>query len=327
MRVDILILGAGWTSTFLMPLCTERSLTYAATTRSGRDETIQFVFDPESEDIEPYKVLPDAQTVVITFPIELPGASARFVRLYRSSREEGEFETGFIQLGTTGIWDGNRKKNANASATTTPKPAENKWYDRHTPFVPNARASAEIELLAQSTQLTPTTVLNLAGLWGGSRSPRNWVSRVAPTKEALRTKGSIHLIHGLDVSRAILAVHASWAQAAGQRWILTDGRVYDWWDLASAWGLPAPFPAPAILLPSTEQGQTHLNMTTTTTTTTVTATTAGEDRGPHARWVRELMREEGVRALPRDVGMLGRALDSSEFWYGFGLSPLKARLE
>jgi hypothetical protein len=56
----------------------------------------------------------------------------------------------------------------------------------------------------------------------------------------LNSQGSIHLIHGLDVSRAILAVHANFDKAQGQRWILSDGRVYDWWDLASAWGIPNP---------------------------------------------------------------------------------------
>jgi len=107
MAVDILILGAGWLSTFLIPLCTERSITYAATTRSGRNSTIMFNFDPDSNDIEPYQVLPDALTVLITFPIEKAGASARLVRLYQSSgsNQERSHATRFIQLGTTGIWD------------------------------------------------------------------------------------------------------------------------------------------------------------------------------------------------------------------------------
>lgn len=108
--VDILILGAGWTSTFLIPLCAADSITYAATTRSGRDSTIPFAFDPLSDDPTPYYALPDAQTVLITFPIESPGASARLVRLYKQSREPGacageEGATGFIQLGSSGIWD------------------------------------------------------------------------------------------------------------------------------------------------------------------------------------------------------------------------------
>ncbi|KAG6917723.1 hypothetical protein DXG01_001374 [Tephrocybe rancida] len=296
--VDILILGAGWTSTFLVPLCLERSLIHAATTRTGRDETIAFTFDPDLEDAEAYRILPDAGTVLITFPIIKPGSSARLVRLYRSSRSDRDLRTGFIQLGTTGIWDGARVKMLNAEP---PKPVENKWFDRHTPYTSsNERALAEAELLEISSPQSPTSILNLAGLWGGARSPRNWVPRVAPSKEALKHKGSIHLTHGLDVARAVLAVHGNWEKAAGQRWILSDGRVYDWWDLASAWGSP-----------NTGPGKTQ----------------SYEGRGIYAEWVRELMQEENVRALPRDIGYLGRALDSRDFWSTFGLSPLKARLE
>ncbi|RDB29016.1 hypothetical protein Hypma_014971 [Hypsizygus marmoreus] len=320
--VDILILGAGWTSTFLIPLCTSRSLTHASTTRTGRDFTIPFSFSPDSDDLEPYRVLPDAHTVLITFPIDRPGAPERLVRLYRASRSGGLEATGFIQLGTTGIWDGPRK----AIKTDPPTPVENKWYDRHTPFVPNARASAEIELLGLSCAETPTTVLNLAGLWGGGRSMRNWVGRVAPTKEVLRCKGSLHMIHGLDVARAILAIHGSFSKAAGQRWILTDGRVYDWWDLASAWGSP-PSSSPFISgstsgVPGGRNGEENNNEVEV-------KKEEDEDKmhGPHARWVRELMRETGVRALPRDVGLLGRAMDSREFWEVFGLGPVRARLE
>ena len=98
-------------------------------------------------------------------------------------------------------------------------------------------------------------------------------------------QGSIHLIHGLDVARAILAVHAQFDRAAGERWLLTDLRVYDWWDLAAAWG----------------------------------------EEGKQARWVRELMQEEGLRALPRSPEVIGRAMDSREFWTMFGLEPVKGR--
>ena len=44
-------------------------------------------------------------------------------------------------------------------------------------------------------------------------------------------------------------------------------------------------------------------------------------------WVRELMEENNVRALPRSPEVLGRGLDSREFWSTFGLSPARARLE
>ena len=94
------------------------------------------------------------------------------------------------------------------------------------------------------------------------------------------------MIHGLDVSRAILAVHSHFDRASGQRWLLTDGRVYDWWDLASAWG----------------------------------------EEGKQSLWVRELMNEQGVRALPRAPEVVGGAMDSREFWDAFELEPVKGRL-
>ena len=51
-------------------------------------------------------------------------------------------------------------------------------------------------------------------------------------------------------------------------------------------------------------------------------------RGPQARWVRELMMEYGIRALPRSVEQIGaRGMDSREFWNTFGLEPVRGRLE
>lgn len=82
------------------------------------------------------------------------------------------------------------------------------------------------------------------------------------------------MVHGSDVATAILAVHRSFDLAMGQRWLITDTRVYDWWDLVSAWGT---------------NGEGH----------------RGEaPEGPHPEWVRELMDEEGVRALPREMAKL-----------------------
>ncbi|ESK83222.1 hypothetical protein Moror_3279 [Moniliophthora roreri MCA 2997] len=282
--VDILILGAGWTSTFLIPLCQRRQLSYAATSRSGSNDTVPFTFDPESEDPKAYEALPDAKTVLITFPITLKGASERLVRMYNKTRKDKELKAGFIQLGATTVWGESGRRNANPT-----KPTTHEWFDRHSPLNPSDRGDAESELLALFPEV-PTTVFDLAGLWGGSRSMRNYVGRVAPSKDVLKNKGSIHMIHGEDVARAILAVHGDFDKASGERWILSDMRVYDWWELVSAWGSN----------PGNE-----------------------EDPGPQPGWVRELMREEGVRALPRPVEQLGRALDAREFWEVFGLSPTK----
>jgi len=149
-------------------------------------------------------------------------------------------------------------------------------------------------------------VLCLAGLWGGERHPRNWIPKIAPTSAALRDKKSLHLIHGQDVARAVVGAMRGlggckrgkkkeeerakggekregkeWGErgegqkegVGGKRWIITDGRVYDWWEVVMVFG--------------------------------------GErERG----WVRELIRERGVEALPREGRELGRRLDGRRFW-------------
>jgi nucleoside-diphosphate-sugar epimerase len=202
------------------------------------------------------------------------------------------------------------------------------WSDRHTPINKDHRRGVpEEELLALSPD-TPTTVLNLAGLWGGTRKVKNWVGRVAPTRDALKGKvsthvsdcicvsqigghsqGSLHMIHGEDVARAVLAVHKDFDKATGQRWLLTDGRVQDWWDLASAWGTQVPTIGADTSTAGNESQETK------------------QGRGPQPGWVQELMREEGIRALPRPLEKLGRALDSQEFWNTFGIQPVMGRIE
>ena len=105
-------------------------------------------------------------------------------------------------------------------------------------------------------------------------------------------------------------MHAHPERAAGERWLLTDGRVYDWWDLASAWGDSSALAAPA---PGADS-DSGLAL-------------ADAPSGPQPAWVRELMAEHGVHALPRTPAALGRCLDSREFWSTFGLSPAVARVE
>lgn len=68
-QVELLIMGAGWTSAFLIPLLESNDISFAATSRSGREGTIPFNFDPSSESVEQYKSLPNATTVLITFPV------------------------------------------------------------------------------------------------------------------------------------------------------------------------------------------------------------------------------------------------------------------
>lgn len=287
--VDILILGLGWTSQFLLPLLTRHHLTHAGTSRSGHDGTIPFTFDPTSTSPEPYARLPLAKTVLVTFPLRGPGQSKALTSLYARAhditthKEEEEDDddnvstttpsTRWIQLGSTGIF-------------TAPH-----WNDSTTPphhdpsstpggAAPNERAVAEDELLA--LRGGAACVLNLAGLYGGGeegqrqRRPRDWVGRVARGKEEVRGKGALHLVHGNDVARAVVGVLGRWEAVGGRRWIVTDLRVYDWWDLIMSWG-------------------------------------AGDEGMEYQRWVVELMREEGVRALPREKEGLGRLLDGRAF--------------
>lgn len=306
-EVDILILGAGWTSTFLIPyIKAHTKLTYASTTRNGGGEfdSIPFTFDPNSFDSAAYDRLPLAKCILITFPIKDIGASRALLLNYSKTHGPSEKTSGVnvIQLGSTGIFDGGPTLDA---TTNSEKPKRSGIYiDRHSPYDrTNIRARSEDELLELNhTTLESitfyTTVMNLCGLYGKERSIRNYVSKVAPSKEILSTKSSIHMIHGLDVSRALIAVLNQFEKSKGERWILTDQRVYDWWDLASAWG---------------ESCLAGRN-------TEVTL-------GSQAKWVQELMEEGQIKVLPRSPEQLGRVLDSTEFWKTFGISPVRARLE
>ncbi|ERF74237.1 hypothetical protein EPUS_03427 [Endocarpon pusillum Z07020] len=269
---ELLILGAGWTSTFLIPLLRDEKVGYAATSTTGRSSTIKFIFEPDASDSTAFKVLPEARTILVTFPLRGTGQSQKLVDFYHQTHTSRPH---YIQLGYTGIWRGD---------------GQTVWLDRHSPYdTTNERAMAEDELMQNGG-----CVLNLAGLWGGERSAQRFGRRAASTKEKLKGKGSLHLIHGRDVARAIYAVHRAWPGAS--RWILTDRFVHDWWALLAEWG---------------SEG----------------AVEGEEDAtGEALVWVRELMEEEGVKALPRSVEKMGRAYDSTEFWNKFNLSPVRARL-
>ena len=273
---DILILGAGWTSTFLIPLLNSRSISFAATTTTGHDNTIPFKFSPESDDLAPYETLPSARTILITFPLKGYNQSKHILSLYRTVHGNSNK---WIQLGSTGIF-------------TAPG-----WSDHKSIYkTDDPRAIAEDELLGLGG-----CVLDLAGLYGGSREPRNWISRVAKSKEQVKTKSSLHMIHGDDVARAIVAVHDKFTK--GERWLLTDLRVYDWWDLIQDWGAEAQ-----------EQAKT-----------TMGAEEAAKLE--YTKWIGELLIEEDVKALPRSTDSLGRALDSRAFWDKMGVWPSRGRVK
>lgn len=283
--VDVLLLGSGWTGSFLIPLLSDQNLSYAYTSRSPPDEKtpndphrIQFeLTDPVTE--QSLRPLPSARTVVIIFPIKTLSQVDDLVREYEAIHGS----TRWIQLGSTGIW---------GSGT----------HNSSSPFdTQNARAAAEQRLLDVTAKARHprAAVLNLAGLYGGLRQPKNFASRVGATKDLLGLKGSVHFVHGLDVARAILLLHQSARSGWGRRWILSDTRVYDWWQLFSY--LRPNIPDHPDDSPETAQ-----------------------------RWVRELQHENHIRTLPRPIASepdqklphyLERALDGHEFWHLFNESP------
>ncbi|MCJ1472087.1 hypothetical protein MMC13_000734 [Lambiella insularis] len=274
-HVSFLILGAGWTSTFLIPLLVKEDIAYAATSTTGRSGTIKFEYDPADPDpnLDQYKDLPNAHTVLITFPLKGHGQSTRLTTLYNTTHPHAA--PNYIQLGSTGIFQ---------------IPEQPVWVTRHSNYdKENDRAIAEDELLSLGG-----CVLNLSGLWGGVRQASHLVKRVAKTKAQLKEKKTLHMVHGQDVARGIVAVHRKFT--SGERWMLTDMFVYDWWSLVIGWG---------------ENG---------------VGSREGDADGPQVEWVRELMVEERVRALPRSIEQLGRAYDTREFWSTFDIAPVRARI-
>lgn len=116
------------------------------------------------------------------------------------SGDSGKSQQAFIQLGSTGIWT---------------IPSQTQWVTRQSSYnTSDARAQAEDALLSLGG-----CVLDLAGLWGGERNARHWIDRVAATKDMLASKKSLHMVHGLDVARGIVAVHGRWEKAAGERFV------------------------------------------------------------------------------------------------------------
>lgn len=297
-ELDLLILGAGWTATFLIPLVRTKTLLFAATTTDGRrvanHPTLKWSFDPAAppDAIETaFAQLPRARHILITFPLKGPKQSALLIRSYAATHDGKASSFRFIQLGSTGIWP----------PGTDPK--QTPWVDRRSPYAKeDARAVAEDELMDGGG-----CVLNLCGLWGGERDIRHWVDRVGPTKEAVGKLTSVHMIHGVDVARVIVAFleksdREGWEGIGkGQRWLVTDGFVYDWWSLFASWAEGAKQEA--------EEG-----------------TVKNSEPIKQAKWVFELMEEGGVRALPRSMEALGRAYDARELWQTLGITPMKGGL-
>lgn len=205
--VSILLLGSGWTSSFLIPPLEERQISFAQTRRSQTEDqrTIAFTVNEDTLDASACQHLPQARLVIVIFPLK-KGLAKRLIHAY----EQGtSCRPAWLALGSTSAW-------SNGVATSD------------TPITDsNERAMAEAELLDLATEQRRVAVLNLAGLYGGQRNPSNFAKRACDTLDKVKVKTSLHLIHGVDVARAIMAmwealndperVHVTW----NRRWLLT----------------------------------------------------------------------------------------------------------
>jgi hypothetical protein len=210
-RTQILILGLGWQGNFLRQVCKEQNVNCQATTTTGRDNTIPFRFDAMNPSEELFDSLPDADTIVITFPLDTIESPSIFIKYYKLTHSNSN--SNLIVYGSTRAWHGVEG---------------NPWTNKNGPLTPDNRYKVEEKIISFGG-----CVLNLAGLWGANRHPKNWIPRVANSKESLEQKDSLHLIHGLDVARLTLKVAQQFTHG---RWLVTDMRVYDWWELVMSFG-------------------------------------------------------------------------------------------
>jgi hypothetical protein len=206
--MEILVLGLGWQGKYIKEHCESIGISCAATTTSGRDETIQFSYSDELT-VEEFLILPRATMVVITFPFPSVNSGKLIMEKYQKVHQ---MTPNWILFGSTRPFHGT---------------SGNPWADRSGPVRPDVRFQSEEMFLKMGG-----CVLNLAGLYGGPRILKNWIPKVVLTKEVLASKTSIHLIHGLDVARLVYAVYKKFS--TGQRWLVTDLRIYDWWELVLA---------------------------------------------------------------------------------------------
>ncbi|KAJ2847441.1 hypothetical protein GGI22_005975, partial [Coemansia erecta] len=215
MVVPVLILGSGFVGEYLTELLTRKGVDFIATTTDGRKGTTQWRLPQPEEDAKiNFHTLPPARSIVITFPVQGKDSAKRLVDGYvKHSRalanNSAEFaEPYWIYLGSTRPFKGSP-----STRLTDPDIAAG-----------GSRVEAEEYLINEHGGC----VLNLAGLWGGARDPKNW-SRFYPDKEKLRKRladRSLHLIHGGDVARAIYAAIPHPAASSG-RWLVSDRRVHD----------------------------------------------------------------------------------------------------
>lgn len=222
-HVQLLILGSGWTGNFLLPLLDAQGISYAYTSRSGTRHRhaaqgpITFSTAADENEgagsITGLDALPSADNIVVVFPLRSPESATRLVEAYESAHPGGSAR--WIALGSSGAWG----KGVHTSASPP-----------STPMSPRAESEAALLALDSSSSSSPsssnrrTVVLNLTGLYDDEiRLPANFAKRVGDSKDKLAGKTSLHLIHGRDLARAVVALaqSSSTAPVWGKRWIVS----------------------------------------------------------------------------------------------------------
>jgi hypothetical protein len=253
---SILVLGLGWTGEYVAAECKNQQIDCAFTTTTGRNGSIKFSFEPRV-DLD-YSMLPMAELILITFPFTTLDSPELFLNGYRAQHG---ISPQILLLGSTRAFGSDQQL----------------WADERGPIdSTDPRIQIENRLLMHGG-----SVFNLCGLYGGRRKVSNIVKLMAKSKEYLQTKKSVHFIHGADIARLVLRMHVLGLFAAGQRFIVTDLRVYDTWQLVMDY----------------------------------------DYEGDLTSMVVELMKESNVRALPRPLETLKRALDSRSIWDHLQMRP------
>lgn len=113
--------------------------------------------------------------MLITFPLEGKGQSKHIVSLYQGTHQSSASQhIQWIQLGTTFIF--NKIEG---------------WNDDNSDYnTEDKRGIAEDEL----RDFAGGCSLNLSGLYGGTRQPRNFVQRIVKEKDDVRKRKAVHFV-------------------------------------------------------------------------------------------------------------------------------------
>ncbi|OMH82117.1 hypothetical protein AX774_g4414 [Zancudomyces culisetae] len=138
--VSMLILGRGFVGSYVVNECIKKQITHLATTSNGREGTLKFLLPGEDDSIEQFedaiRPLPNADSILITFPIKGKKVLDRLINSYEKTHEAftRDIKVNWILLGTTSVFT-----KIPSDRTTPPDPtklperqeAENRLISHH----------------------------------------------------------------------------------------------------------------------------------------------------------------------------------------------------